>query len=188
MNKRITIILSLIGIILISSVSVSYAIFRTYATQTGTNVVSSTNCLDISISGTNEISLSNAFPIRDSVGITQTPYTFTVTNNCNHYMKVDIGIEVTNSTINAGFIKAAMNKSNEQITPNFLNQYTLVQKPNENAKYIMINDEFDENESKTYEYRMWLDYSVEYGANGVTNADEFNGKIVAIGTLKNQNE
>ena len=190
LNKRITIIIALVGVILLSAVGTSFALFEKTETQTDNNTITTYNCLDVSINGGNAISMSAAYPIKDEEGILQTPYTFTITNNCDHYMGVDIGIEVqSTSTLSPSLIKAAISKGHDGIMPRLLTNYKLVQAtneetglPTENAKYIMIHEGLPANDTQTFEYRMWIDYTAE----NITSTNKFDGKIVAIATVQTE--
>ena len=74
----------------------SYAWFRLKLTQTNSNVIGTRTCLDTSLTEkTSKITLSDAFPISDEDGLKQTPFTFTLKNNCDSYVKVYITIDST---------------------------------------------------------------------------------------------
>ncbi len=74
----------------------SYAIWQANASQTNANNMTA-GCFSISFSGKNNISLTNAFPISDTLALQQeTPYTFTVTNTCT----VDANYKITLNTLN----------------------------------------------------------------------------------------
>ena len=63
--------LSVIGFLIVVYGGYSYALFIKTEEQSGTNEISTYNCLDISIEGGNELNLTNAFPIVDEEGILQ---------------------------------------------------------------------------------------------------------------------
>ena len=192
MKKRIVLLFSLIGLLLVTIVSTSFALFTKSKAQDGINQITTYNCLDISIEGENELNLTNAYPIKDEEGVLQAPYLFTIKNNCDHYVGVDLGVEYQEeSTISPSEVKATLNKPSEGIMPQILSNYNLVQAtdgetglPTENAKYIMVHEGLPAGDSQTFEYRMWLDYSVE----NLSTSDKLKVKIVAIGTVKTEEE
>ena len=192
MKKRIVLLLSLIGLLLVTIVSTSFALFTKSKAQDGINQITTYNCLDISIDGENELNLTNAYPIKDEEGVLQAPYLFTIKNNCDHYVGVDLGVEYQEeSTINADIVKATLNKPTEGIIPQILSSYTKVQAtdsetglPIENAKYIMVHEGLPAGDEQAFEYRMWIDYSVE----DLSPSDKLKVKIVAIGTVQSEEE
>ena len=183
MKKKIILLAGLIVFVMVAYAGFSYAIFESSKVQENSNQITTYNCLEVIINGGDELNLTNSFPIQDEEGILQKPYTFTVTNNCNHYVGVDIGIDYqSNSNINPGYIKATLNKHNEGIMPRLLSSYEKIEAENENNKYVMIHEGLPAGDSQTYEYRMWIDYSVE----NIAPSSTFNGKIFAIGTVKTE--
>ena len=190
MKKRIILLISLIIFMIVAYASFSFALFTKSDSQDGMNQITTYNCLDISIEGENELNLTNAYPIKDEDGIKQTPYLFTIKNNCDHYVGVDLGVEYQEgSTINVSLVKATLNKPTEGIIPRILSSYTKIQEtdsetgvPIENVKYIMIHEGLPAGDEQAFEYRMWIDYSVE----DLSPSDKLKVKIVAIGTVKSE--
>ena len=89
-KKKIKIYYGLL-ITLVVFMGVSYAWFRLKLTQTNSNVIGTRTCLDATFTEeTSKITLSDAFPISDEDGLKQTPFTFTLKNNCDSYVKVYI--------------------------------------------------------------------------------------------------
>ena len=77
-------------------IGVSFAWFRLYLSQTENNTIASRTCFNTTLTeDTSKISLTDAFPITDEDGLKQTPFTFTIKNNCNSYVKVYITIDST---------------------------------------------------------------------------------------------
>ena len=191
LKKRITIIIALVGVLLISVVGTSFALFEKTATQTGENTITTLNCLDVSISGGTEITLNAAYPIKDGEGVLQTPYTFTITNNCTQFVGVKLGVEFEDDTsdIDASYIKAVINKPSEGMMPRLLTDYELIQAtdsetglPTEKAKYMMAYEGLPAGDTQTFEYRMWIDYNTT----NLNNNDKVNVKLVAIATAKTE--
>ncbi len=220
-NKRITIIVALIGVLLVTALGTSFALFEKVQTQEGNNTISTYNCLDVTITGGDAISISAAYPIKDEEGVLQTPYTFTVTNNCDHFIGVDLGVEYqATSTIAPSLIKAAISKGHDGIMPKLLSNYKLFETINvetetnpedgEDEGDDDIDDDIDDetdpttnpepqvanqihrykmehvglpaNDSQTFEYRMWLDYSAE----NLTSSDKVDVKILASETVRTE--
>ncbi len=176
MKKKIIVLTGLIVFMLVAFGGFTYAIFTNSKVQEGSNNISTYNCLDIQITGEEEINLDNAFPIRDEEGLLLTPYKFKVKNKCNHYMALNLGIELTNeNTLSAENIKVIMNKVDEEGEIDLLS----TKGTDTLNKYIIINDELFINEEKEYEIRVWVDYN----ANNSIEGKLFKGKVIVEGTI-----
>ena len=89
-KKKRTILYGLLVTVLVL-IGVTYAYYRITKTQTNSNVIGTRTCLNTTLTEeTSEIVLSDAFPISDEDGLKQSPFTFTLTNNCDSYVKVTI--------------------------------------------------------------------------------------------------
>ena len=109
--KKIRIILSVL-LVVILLIGTSFAIFQNFARQSGTNNLGATNCFSVTFTGVNNaINLANDYPIPDSEGLERSPYTFKVTNNCNQYLSLSIGVEtLSTSEIPSNLIKGVIVK------------------------------------------------------------------------------
>ena len=167
MKKNIIITLSIIIVTILIITGASYAAFQKTFASENENQITATNCLSVSVNGENNtISLANTYPMNDEKGLKRTPYSFTITNNCeDNYVAVDISIKLLEgSTLDTNKIKIAMNKKYEEPFAKLLSEY-------ENSNYVIIHDGINANSTNYYEYRMWLDESA-------TNSDS--GKIANI--------
>ena len=94
-------IFSSLLIIVLLIMGVSFAVFQNFARQSGTNNLGATNCFSVTFEGVNNaINLANDYPIPDSEGLERNPYTFKVTNNCNQYLTLSIGVETLSTSEN----------------------------------------------------------------------------------------
>ena len=102
MNNRKTriAIISVVALLLVL-LGVTYAYWLVTKTQTGQNVVSSA-CLDITLDNESAaINLTSQYPATDVEGMKLTPYTFTVTNNCNTSVEYQVVLESIGTEANA---------------------------------------------------------------------------------------
>ena len=93
-------ILSVVGILLlITAVSgVTFALWQQTSVQSGTNVIT-TGCFNVTLTdGSDQINLTNTFPITNEAGLSTTPYTFTVTNTCVDAASFDLQLETFAAT------------------------------------------------------------------------------------------
>ena len=155
----------LIGIIgtLILLIGVSYAYWRLTLTQTGTNQIAS-SCFDITLTNEqNAINLQRAYPILDEEGKKLTPYTFTITNNCDTFASYSVNLELLETVLaenrlSSGFVKVMLDEN----TPTVLNTNTNVTPTLDNAyeAYELTTGYLDANASVTYNLRLWMDQDV----------------------------
>ncbi len=172
-------------------IGVSFAWFRLYLSQTENNTIASRTCFNTTLTeDTSKISLTDAFPISDEDGLKQTPFTFTIKNNCNSYVKVYITIDSTyRESTSTSYLKDNYMKVN--ISPKgttggaskILGSQTLTDLENDRKGYILINTWLKANEEKSYDLRIWMDSAVtaEQGLN-----KNWSGKIVVVSSASNE--
>ena len=164
-------------------IGVSFAWFRLYLNQTENNTIASRTCFNTTLTeDTSKISLTDAFPISDEDGLKQTPFTFTIKNNCNSYVKVYITIDSTyRESTDTSYLKdnyMKVNISPEGTTTGksvILGSQTLTDLENNRKGYIIVSTGLKANEEKSYDLRIWMDSAVttEQGLN-----KNWSGKIV----------
>ena len=170
---------------IICIIGVSFAWFRLYLSQNENNTLASRTCFNTTLTeDTSKISLTDAFPIIDEDGLKQTPFTFTIKNNCNSYVKVYITIDSTyRESTNTSYLKDNYMKVN--ISPKgtttgksvILGSQTLTDLENNRKGYVIVSTGLKANEEKSYDLRIWMDSSVttEQGLN-----KNWSGKIVVV--------
>ena len=183
-KKKIKIYYGLL-ITLFVFMGVSYAWFRLYLSQTENNTIASRTCFNTTLTeDTSKISLTDAFPISDEDGLKQTPFTFTIKNNCNSYVKVYITIDSTyRESTDTSYLKdnyMKVNISPEGTTTGksvILGSQTLTDLENNRKGYIIVSTGLKANEEKSYDLRIWMDSAVttEQGLN-----KNWSGKIVVV--------
>ena len=172
-------------------IGVSFAWFRLYLSQREDNTLASRTCFNTTLTeDTSKISLTDAFPISDEDGLKQTPFTFTIKNNCNSYVKVYITIDSTyRESANTSYLKDNYMKVN--ISPKgttasqsvILANQTLTDLENNKKGYIIVSTGLNANEEKSYDLRIWMDSTVttEQGLN-----KNWSGKIVVVSSASNE--
>ena len=183
-KSRLKIYYSLL-ITIICIIGVSFAWFRLYLSQKEDNTLTSRTCFSTTLTeDTSKISLTDAFPITDEDGLKQTPFTFTIKNNCNSYVKVYITIDSTyRESTDTSYLKDNYMKVN--ISPKgttasksvILGNQTLTDLENNKKGYIIVSTGLKANEEKSYDLRIWMDSAVttEQGLN-----KNWSGKIVVV--------
>ena len=172
-------------------IGVSFAWFRLYLSQTENNTIASRTCFNTTLTeDTSKISLTDAFPITDEDGLKQTPFTFTIKNNCNSYVKVYITIDSTyRESTDTSYLKdnyMKVNISPEGTTTSksvILGSQTLTDLESNRKGYIIVSTGLKANEEKSYDLRIWMDSAVtiEQGLN-----KNWSGKIVVVSSASNK--
>ena len=153
-------LLLVIGVLLICAVTLgfSYAYWMNIKIQDNPNVVES-KCFSIEFSEKegSDINLSGAYPISDEDGMKSTPYEFTITNTCDMYAAYNINMEVLNTTtLSHDLIKAVIDDN----TPKVATDYPSANATIDGATaYTLLSGGLVKDESKTYNFRMWVDSS-----------------------------
>ena len=165
----------------------SYAYFFLRKEQTNSNVIGTRSCLDTSFTeDTSEIILTDAFPISDERGLTKDPFTFTLTNNCDSYVDVQITLyseyrESTDSTyLKDDYVKVNLSpKGATTGTSNILSALSLGDIDTTRKAYILEKTGLKENETKSYDLRLWMNSETtnEQGLNKT-----WKGKIIVTVT------
>ena len=176
-KNKIKVFSSLLIIVLLV-MGVSFAIFQNFARQSGTNNLGATNCFSVTFEGINNaINLANDYPIPDSEGLERSPYTFKVTNNCNQYLSLSIGLEtLSTSEIPSNLIKGVIVKNGEVPTnATLLSSGKTMIAQNGGTAYELLTDGLGAKASKTYDLRLWFDESMtkEQGA-----SKKYQGKVI----------
>ena len=175
--KKIRIILSVL-LVIVLLIGTSFAVFQNFARQSGTNNLGATNCFSVTFTGVNNaINLANDYPIPDSEGLERDPYTFKVTNNCNQYLTLSIGVEtLSTSEIPSNLIKGVIIKNGETPTSaSILSSGKTMEAQNGGTAYELLTDGLGAKASKTYDLRLWFDESMtkEQGA-----SKKYQGKVI----------
>ena len=190
-KKRMLILCIMLAVVLITS-GVSYAIFTSYSSQSDANTLAA-SCMDLEFNGQNEINLLNTYPISEGEALEQTPYTFTIKNNCDNYIEYYVIASVISTTnkVDSKYVKvsllgdndlngAVINTLESIATPQSLSKYSITE------NYILKRgDGISKDESRTFNFRMWLDSSnKDVWAREDIEGKDYQIKISVVGTVK----
>ena len=163
------------AILLVLSLTVSYAYWRKSVEQENVNTAVVNVCMESTLTDvTSAINLNNDFPISDSAGMNRNPYTFTVTNTCDSYIKIDITLEtLSTTTLGRSYIKVALNDlgnttNTSQILTAYPSRVATIAGATSNS--LKANISVPPWESVTYDFRMWI--------NEPTTLEQGSGKAV----------
>ena len=181
-KKKRTILYGLLVTVLVL-IGVTYAYYRITKTQTNKNVIGTRTCLDTTLTEeTSEIVLSDAFPISDEDGLKQSPFTFTLTNNCDSYVKVTIAlvseyrISTNTAYLKDNYVKTNLStKGTNDGSSVILGTLSLGEVDTNTEGYVLKTTGLKNKEAKSFDLRLWLDSETtnEQGLNKT-----WKGKIV----------
>ena len=172
MSKKKDLILISIGLalLIILTVSFSYALYSFTGSGTKENVIT-TGSINVTFSEKNNIKLENRYPETDSEGLnntdTNSQKTFTVSSNISGDTKVNYALGITDITEGASltqdYVKIYLKKGNSvaagftenkgELLSKFKNKYV------ENAidSHVLLTDVLSGSEVHTYTLKAWID-------------------------------
>ena len=160
-NKKTMIAIISVVALLLVLIGVTYAYWLVTKTQTNSNIISSA-CLDITMDNeANAINLSSQYPMSDEDGMKLTPYTFTVTNNCNTSIDYQVALEsvgAVEKSISSSALKVALDDSSELLS-NKATAQTTVSGAYASYKlgYGTLAATGNEGSSVSHSLRIWID-------------------------------
>ena len=147
-------------LILVTSISLSYAYWQFNKTQKNFNVAG-TSCFSLTYTdNTDSLILDNIVPTEDEEGLKEKGYSFTIKNTCNTIATYEVNLEdiLSSSDIKHmpnKYIKVSLNDS----TPKVLNTYEEVKTTISNAtsSFKLTSGSLKPDEEATYELKLWMD-------------------------------
>lgn len=179
MNKKYQVSLIVITLMLVCTIFVatSYAIWSITVVQNDTNIVA-TGCFDATLTNDNPIALGNAYPIQESKGLEQTPYTFTITNTCTIAASYEISLEsLAETTLGNEYLRVSLDKQMSTLYSS-MKDVTKYYDNSKTAKFL-TKGKLGVGESISYDLRLWIDYDATL--NNSANKT-FAAKIIVINT------
>ena len=190
-KKRMLILCIMLAVVLMIT-GVSYAIFTSYTSQSDANTLAA-SCMDLEFNGQNEINLLNTYPISEGEALEQTPYTFTIKNNCDNYIEYYViasVISITNK-VDSKYVKVSLLGDND-LNGTVINTLESIATPQSLSKYSITEnyilkrgDGITKDESRTFNFRMWLDSNnSDIWTSEDVEGKDYQVKISVVGTVK----
>ena len=159
MNKK-KLGIFIILLILVTSISLSYAYWQFNKVQNDLNIAG-TNCFSLTyMDNTDSLILDNIVPTEDEEGLKEKGYSFTIKNTCNTIATYEVNLEDILASSNIKhmpnkYIKVSLNDS----TPKVLNTYEEVKTTISNAtnSFKLTSGSLKPDEEATYELKLWMD-------------------------------
>ena len=182
-NKKTVLIITVILIVLLGTIGISYAYWILTYTQTGVNKVA-TSCFSLSLSNEkNNINLANAYPILDEEGKKLTPYSFTITNTCDLFASYTVNLEMLDdNTMPLKYINAMLN--NEGVTKLSVLEDAKTTIDGAVASKTLVKGALGAGDSVDYNLRLWMAEDVTAENTDAMNT-LFSSKVVVIGSVSN---
>ena len=190
-KKRMLILCIMLAVVLMIT-GVSYAVFTSYSSQTDANTLAA-SCMDLEFNGQNEINLLNTYPISEGEALEQTPYTFTIKNKCDNYIEYYVIASVISTTnkIDSKYVKVSLIGDND-LNGTVINTLESISTPQSLSKYnitenyiLKKGDGISKDESRTFNFRMWLDSSNnDVWTKEYNEGKDYQIKISVVGTVK----
>ena len=177
-------------ITVICIIGISYAWFRLYLRQSENNKIASRNCFSTSLTEDSaKIDLIDAVSMYDEQGLEETPFTFTIKNNCSGYVKAYITIDSqyrdssSSSYLKDDFVKVNLSPKGTTNSPSvILTDKNLIDLDNSRKGYLIVDAGLNSNEERSFDLRIWIDSET-------TTSDGLNktwlGKIVVVTQASN---
>ena len=190
-KKRMLILCIMLAVVLVMS-GVSYAIFTSYSSQSDANTLAA-SCMDLEFNGQNEINLLNTYPISEGEALEQTPYTFTIKNNCDNYIEYYVIASVISTTnkVDSKYVKVSLLGDND-LNGAVINTLESIATPQSLSKYdisenyiLKRGDGITKDESRTFNFRMWLDSNnPDIWTSEDVEGKDYQVKISVVGTVR----
>ena len=176
LNKQhMTLVFGIICAVGLLGVGISYAWWRLSFVQDKANTAVS-KCLKLELANqSNEINLTNMYPISDEEGRALTPLTFTLKNTCSMSAKYTLNLEMLEgTTLNSNYLAVLVNNKDIKLLSSYNTATTVVMGSTESR--TLDTGTLAPNGSKDYSISLWMDKSVtlsDYAQNKV-----FKSKVV----------
>ena len=156
-NKKLVIIA--IALVFLLTIGFSYAWWRLSFVQDKANTAVS-KCLKLELANqSNEINLTNMYPITDEEGRKLTPYTFTLKNTCSVSAKYSLNMEMLEgTTLNSNYLAVLVNNKDIKLLSSYNTATTVVNGSTESR--TLDTGVLEANSSKDYSISIWMDKSV----------------------------
>jgi len=155
MNKKREIVIVIILLVITMILGTSYALWQITLKQESTNAIN-TACFKLSLNDKNNIEPEKSTPISDKEGFELTPYTFTITNECNIYASYEVNLEEIETNLKRlpeEYLKISIDEITKKLTK-FDNVKPTLDDSIKAHKITM--GYLAPNESVSYDLRIWI--------------------------------
>ena len=177
-------------IVVICLIGVSYAFFTLYLRQSEENTITSLSCFSTTFTEeTNAITLEKTYAVTETEGMSYSPFTFKIKNNCTDtiyaYITIDSLNEGTSTNLDSSHVRYNLStKGTTDGTSATLKPSSTKKLDNGHNGYVIKTLALGSNEELEYDLRLWVDEK--------TTADEglsktWSGQVVIVSDAETPN-
>ena len=193
MNKKKTIILLVIGILVVTtmSIGVTYSYMKNKTSGNRETEIGINNCAKITLKDNNStINLENMYPMEEEMGLQTTPYEFTISSTCEEYTGFNLYLlTYSDNGISDDLIRYAITGKNNTVLETDLltnkkEETSLTEKEQEEINqgvnkgyskiYKILSNNLSLKEEKEYKLHIWVDESA---------SNDTMGKSIKLGVM-----
>ncbi len=177
-------------IIVICLIGVSYAFFTLYLRQSEENTITSLSCFSTTFTEeTNAISLEKTYAVTEDEGMSYSPFTFKIKNNCTDtiyaYITIDSLNEGTSTNLDSSHVR--YNLSTKGTTDGIsatLKPSSTKKLENGHNGYVIKTLALGSNEELEYDLRLWVDENTT-ASEGLSKT--WSGQVVIVSDAEEPN-
>lgn len=179
--KKTDIFLIILGVFIVIGLAIgaTYAFWKRDFTQEASNT-GTVSCLKMTFTeNTNAINLTGIYPVSDEVGRKNTPYTFTLKNECNQNANYTVSLEtLAGTTLDAAYLAAVLDDGEVTKLSAYPVGTTVLSDSLESR--ILTQGKLLSKGSVTYNLRLWMPSDV---TSTTAMSKGYFGKIIVTGTV-----
>ena len=177
-------------IVVICLIGVTYAFFTLYLRQSEENTITSLSCFSTTFTEeTNAISLEKTYAVTEDEGMSYSPFTFKIKNNCTDtiyaYITIDSLNEGTSTNLDSSHVRYNLS------TKGTTNGISATLKPSSTKKlenghngYVIKTLALGSNEELEYDLRLWVDEKTT-ASEGLSKT--WSGQVVIVSDAEEPN-
>ena len=177
-------------IVVICLIGVTYAFFTLYLRQSEENTITSLSCFSTTFTEeTNAISLEKTYAVTEDEGMSYSPFTFKIKNNCTDtiyaYITIDSLNEGTSTNLDSSHVRYNLStKGTTDGISKILKPSSTKKLENGHNGYVIKTLALSSNEELEYDLRLWVDEKTT-ASEGLSKT--WSGQVVIVSDAEEPN-
>ena len=177
-------------IVVICLIGVTYAFFTLYLRQSEENTITSLSCFSTTFTEeTNAISLEKTYAVTEDEGMSYSPFTFKIKNNCTDtiyaYITIDSLNEGTSTNLDSSHVRYNLStKGTTDGISKILKPSSTKKLENGHNGYVIKTLALGSNEELEYDLRLWVDEATT-ASEGLSKT--WSGQVVIVSDAEEPN-
>ena len=177
-------------IVVICLIGVTYAFFTLYLRQSEENTITSLSCFSTTFTEeTNAISLEKTYAVTEDEGMSYSPFTFKIKNNCTDtiyaYITIDSLNEGTSTNLDSSHVRYNLStKGTTDGISKILKPSSTKKLENGHNGYVIKTLALGSNEELEYDLRLWVDEKTT-ASEGLSKT--WSGQVVVVSDAEEPN-